>query len=101
MSDEGMMMTGTNGSQLWDIAFLSQAIVESGLAEEEGNRESCVKALEWLDKAQIREDPKWYKEAYRHRSKGAWPFSTPEQSYTVRPLRVRSVVVCLTGFRGR
>ncbi|KAJ9110722.1 hypothetical protein QFC20_002763 [Naganishia adeliensis] len=82
MSDEGMMMTGTNGSQLWDIAFISQAIVESGLAEEEGNRESCVKALEWLDKAQIRQDPKWYKEAYRHRSKGAWPFSTPEQSYT-------------------
>lgn len=98
MSDEGMMMTGTNGSQLWDIAFLSQAIVESGLAEEEGNRESCVKALEWLDKAQIRQDPKWYKEAYRHRSKGAWPFSTPEQSYTVRLFARWSVVGVLTGF---
>lgn len=83
MSEEGLMMTGTNGSQLWDIAFISQALVETGLAREQENKESCVKALDWLDKAQIRDDPKWYHEAYRHRSKGAWPFSTPEQSYTV------------------
>ncbi|KAJ9100955.1 hypothetical protein QFC19_005351 [Naganishia cerealis] len=83
MSEEGLMMTGTNGSQLWDIAFISQAVVETGLGEEKVNRESCLRALDWLDKAQIRDNPKWYKEAYRHRSKGAWPFSTPEQSYTV------------------
>jgi lanosterol synthase len=83
MSNEGMMMTGTNGSQLWDIDFISQAVVESGLAEEEENRESCLRALDWLDKAQIRENPKWYEVAFRHGSKGAWPFSTPEQGYTV------------------
>lgn len=71
MSREGMMMTGTNGSQLWDLAFISQAIVESGLAEEEANGESCFRALDWLDKAQIRENPKWYEVAYRHGSKGA------------------------------
>ena len=45
---EGMMMTGTNGSQLWDIAFVSQTIVESGLGAERSNRVSCVKALEWV-----------------------------------------------------
>ncbi len=83
MSKEGMMMTGTNGSQLWDIAFISQALVETGLGEEEENQQSCLKALDWLDKCQIQENPKWYKEGYRHASKGAWPFSTPEQSYTV------------------
>src|SRR5882757_6313706 len=55
---EGMLMCGTNGSQLWDIAFICQAIVESGLANDEGNRASCVKALEWLDQAQIRQNPK-------------------------------------------
>ena len=27
---EGMVMTGTNGSQLWDMDFISQAIIESG-----------------------------------------------------------------------
>jgi lanosterol synthase len=91
MSNEGMMMTGTNGSQLWDLAFISQAIAEGGLAEQKENRESCTRALDWLDKAQIRKNPKWYKEAYRHGSRGAWPFSTPEQSYTVSPEGTRQV----------
>ncbi len=27
---EGMMMTGTNGSQLWDTSFIAQAMVDSG-----------------------------------------------------------------------
>lgn len=80
---EGMMMTGTNGSQLWDIAFITQALVESGLAEEEANRPSLGKALEWLDETQMTENPKHFHEAYRHATKGAWPFSTKEQGYTV------------------
>lgn len=83
MSKEGMLMSGTNGTQLWDLAFISQAVVEGGLAEQKENRESCIRALDWLDMAQIRKNPRWYKEAYRHGSRGAWPFSTPEQSYTV------------------
>ena len=86
LSKDGLMMTGTNGSQLWDLAFLAQALVETGLAEEEDNRTCVSGMLDWLDKAQLSDDPKWYKEGYRHRSKGAWGFSTPEQSYTVRRL---------------
>jgi lanosterol synthase len=80
---EGMMMNGTNGSQLWDLSFISQALVESGFGEEEAVRPHLIKALEWLDECQIRDDPKFYKEAYRHTSKGAWPFSNRMQSYTV------------------
>lgn len=76
-------MCGTNGSQLWDIAFISQALVETGLAEEEQNRESMLMALKWLEKCQIRENPKHYEVAYRHTTKGAWPFSTKAQGYTV------------------
>lgn len=79
----GMSMGGTNGSQLWDLVFIVQAIVESGLAEEEENKKTLLKALEWLDQCQIRENPKHYTTAYRHRTKGAWPFSTKEQGYTV------------------
>ncbi len=71
---EGMMMCGTNGSQLWDTSFITQAMVETGLATEEENKESMIKALEWLDQAQIRGNPKHYEEAYRHTSKGAWGF---------------------------
>ncbi|KAK4705877.1 hypothetical protein P7C70_g302, partial [Phenoliferia sp. Uapishka_3] len=71
------------GSQLWDAAFISQALAETGLGREPENVKSATHVLEWLDECQIREDPKWYKEAYRHSTKGAWPFSTKEQGYTV------------------
>ncbi|KAG6865713.1 hypothetical protein C0991_012529 [Blastosporella zonata] len=80
---DGMMACGTNGSQLWDVGFITQALVETGLAYEEENKESLLKALEWLDEAQIRQDPKHYHTSYRHTTKGAWGFSTKEQGYTV------------------
>lgn len=80
---EGMMMCGTNGSQLWDIGFITQALVETGLAKEPENKQSLRLALEWLDNCQIQENPKHYEVAFRQRSKGAWPFSTKEQGYTV------------------
>ena len=83
LNKDGMFMTGTNGSQLWDIAFFAQAMVETGLAEAEENQQVVKGALDWLDKAQMLENPKWWKEGYRHQTKGAWPFSTPEQSYVV------------------
>ncbi|KAF9477756.1 terpene synthase [Pholiota conissans] len=83
MGAEGMMMCGTNGSQLWDTGFITQALVETGLANDPENKESLMKALEWLDQAQMRSNPKHFKEAYRHMTKGAWGFSTTEQGYTV------------------
>lgn len=86
LSKDGMFMAGTNGSQLWDLGFLAQAAVETGLAQLDENKEVCKGMLDWLDKAQIRGNPKHYEVAYRHRSKGAWAFSTPEQSYTVRQI---------------
>ncbi|KAF8271575.1 terpene synthase [Lactarius quietus] len=67
LASEGMMMCGTNGSQLWDIGFITQALVETGLASDESNKEN----------------PKYFEVSNRHRTKGAWPFSTKEQGYTV------------------
>ncbi|KAJ3855089.1 terpenoid cyclases/protein prenyltransferase alpha-alpha toroid [Lentinula lateritia] len=80
---EGMMMCGTNGSQLWDLAFISQAVVETGLAELEENQGELIKALDWLEKGQMLDNPKHFEKAFRHRTKGAWGFSTREQGYTV------------------
>ena len=77
------MMCGTNGSQLWDIAYMDQALVETGLAMEDEFRESALGILRWLDRCQIRENPRHYHSAYRHATKGAWPFSTKTQGYTV------------------
>ncbi|RXK41597.1 lanosterol synthase [Tremella mesenterica] len=99
LSQDGMMMMGTNGSQLWDLAFMAQAAVETGLAGEDDNEASVLGMLDWLDKAQLQHDPKWMKEGYRHRSKGAWAFSTPEQSYTVSDCTAEGLkaVMCLQG----
>lgn len=42
---------------MWqDIAFIMQALVETELINEPENNESVLKALDWLDKAQIREN---------------------------------------------
>ncbi|KAJ7695093.1 terpenoid cyclases/protein prenyltransferase alpha-alpha toroid [Mycena rosella] len=83
MGAEGMMMCGTNGSQLWDVGFITQALVETGLANLPENKESLIKALEWLEDGQILDHPKHYKTSYRHGTKGAWGFSTKEQGYVV------------------
>ncbi|KAF7309636.1 Terpene cyclase/mutase family member [Mycena indigotica] len=83
MGAEGMMMCGTNGSQLWDIGFIAQALVETGLAELPENQNSLLKVLEWLEDAQILDNPKHYESSYRHGTKGAWGFSTKEQGYVV------------------
>ena len=81
MSADGLMMTGTNGSQLWDTAFIAQAMCDAGLARD--HRDMCQSILAWLDATQIRENPTFYRSAYRFATKGAWPFSTREQGYTV------------------
>lgn len=83
MSAEGLMMTGTNGSQLWDTSFIAQAMCESGLSAQPVNQDVCQGLLTWLDACQIRENPRFYRTAYRFATKGAWPFSTREQGYTV------------------
>lgn len=83
LGPKGMMMCGTNGSQLWDAAFAAQAVYETGLAELPENRSSVTKLLEWLDDCQMQDEVPHLESGYRHRSKGAWPFSTREQHYTV------------------
>ena len=83
LAGEGMVMCGASGSQLWDIAFITQALVETGLANDEDNKSSVMKALGWLDRCQIRKNPEHFRVSHRHRTKGAWPFGTKEQGYTV------------------
>ena len=74
MGAEGMMVCGTNGSQLWDTGFIVQALVETGLANEEQFKEGLLKSLEWLDGSQMQDNPKHFEKAYRHRTKGAFGF---------------------------
>lgn len=81
--DEGMLMNGTNGAQVWDTAFSIQAIVDTGLADDPRYQPTLMKALEFLEEHQIRDDCREQGICYRHYRKGAWPFSTRQQGYTV------------------
>ncbi|KAI9845829.1 MAG: Lanosterol synthase (Oxidosqualene--lanosterol cyclase) [Sclerophora amabilis] len=83
VKSEGMLMNGTNGLQTWDTAFLIQAVVEAGMAEEPRWRPMLTKALEFLDDQQIRENCRDQDICYRQQRKGAWAFSTKDQGYTV------------------
>ena len=83
MKNEGMLMNGTNGVQTWDTAFAIQAITEAGFAEEDEFKPMLIKALEFLEDQQIRENCREMDVCYRHRRKGAWAFSEKDQGYTV------------------
>lgn len=80
---EGMMMNGTNGVQVWDTAFTIQAVIEAGLANDPKWKPMLTKALAYLDHEQIRDEVKDRERCYRQSRKGAWPFSTKVQGYTV------------------
>lgn len=83
VKDEGMLANGTDGVQTWDTSFLVQAAIECELAEEPEYRGMLVKALEFLEDQQIREDCREMDICYRHQRKGAWAFSKRMQGYTV------------------
>ncbi|KAI8978140.1 terpenoid cyclases/protein prenyltransferase alpha-alpha toroid [Pilobolus umbonatus] len=91
MGREGMMMNGTNGSQCWDATFIAQACVEAKLASQSDFRDNMIKTLEFIDITQIRRNPPHWYESYRQITKGAWPFSTRDQGYTVSDCTAEAV----------
>ena len=83
INSEGMMTNGTNGVQVWDTAFSIQAVHEAGLAEDPKWKPMLTKALEYLEHEQIIDEVEDREKCYRQSRKGAWPFSTKVQGYTV------------------
>ncbi|KAN0078765.1 Terpenoid cyclases/protein prenyltransferase alpha-alpha toroid [Elaphomyces granulatus] len=83
LKDEGMLANGTNGVQVWDTAFITQAIVVAGLADDPRWRPMLTKALEFLEDHQLQENVPDQEKCYRQHRKGAWPFSNNTQGYTV------------------
>jgi lanosterol synthase/protostadienol synthase len=91
MCREGMAASGTNGTSLWDTVFTVQAALDGGLATRPENRDAMVSALRFIDESQIREDPLGMKHVYRQSTRGAWPFSTKDQSYAVSDTTAETV----------
>ena len=83
VKDEGMLVNGTNGVQCWDTAFLIQAVFEAGLENDDKWRPMLLKALNYLERQQIRENCGEQEKCYRQPRKGGWPFSNKDQGYGV------------------
>jgi lanosterol synthase len=81
VKNEGMLMNGTNGVQVWDTSFTIQAVIEAGLAEDQKYKKMLTKALEFLEDQQIRENVS--DQSHRQQRKGAWGFSNKDQGYAV------------------
>ena len=82
VAEDGMKMQGYNGSQLWDTAFATQAILSTGLSDEFS---ACLrKAHAYIDASQTRENCKPpLGQYYRHISNGAFPFSTRDHGWPI------------------
>jgi len=83
LAEDGMKMQGYNGSQLWDCAFAVQAIIETGLSQEEEFQDCLKKAYKFIEVTQVREDAPGGEAFFRHISKGAWPFSTRDHGWPI------------------
>lgn len=81
VAEDGMKMNGYNGSQLWDTAFATQALLESGI--ENTFPDVVNKAYHYIDITQVQEDVKDRTKFFRHISKGGWPFSTLDHGWPI------------------
>ncbi len=81
VAEDGMKMSGYNGSQLWDTAFSARAILESDLGLLFPG--IVQKAYQFIDHSQIKAEHPTHAEFFRHPMIGSWPFSTAENGWPV------------------
>ncbi|KAF8302797.1 putative lanosterol synthase [Trypanosoma cruzi] len=93
MGPEGMRVCGYNGSQLWDTSFAVQAVCACNMELLYPQQMSL--AHHYIDVAQVQKDPKSAAHFYRHRTKGAWNFSTASQSWQVSDCTAEGLRVVL------
>jgi lanosterol synthase len=83
VKDEGMLMNGTNGVQVWDTAFTVQAVAACNLTQDPAYQSMLTRALSFLEDQQIPAEVRDQAKVYRQSRKGAWGFSNKKQGYTV------------------
>lgn len=81
VAEDGMKMSGYNGSQLWDVAFTTRAILESDLGQL--FKPTIEKSYQFVEKMQILEQHNTHETFFRHPSTGGWPFSTVDHSWPI------------------
>jgi lanosterol synthase len=81
VAEDGMKMCGYNGSQLWDVAFTTRAILESDIGQL--FKPTIEKSYQFIEKMQILEQHNTHEQFFRHPSTGGWPFSTVDHSWPI------------------
>ncbi len=81
LAEDGMKMAGYNGSQLWDVAFTSRAILESDMGSL--FKRTIEKSYQFINRSQILKQHSTHEQYFRHPMIGSWPFSTAEQGWPV------------------
>ncbi len=81
VAEDGMKMSGYNGSQLWDVAFATRAMLESDIGIL--FPKTLEKSYHFIDDMQILAEHETHEEFFRHPMIGSWPFSTAEQGWPV------------------
>lgn len=81
VAEDGMKMSGYNGSQLWDTAFATEAMVEGGF--EKYFPETIKKAYNYIVLSRVKEEVRDHKKFFRHDSVGGWPFSTADHGWPI------------------
>ncbi|KAJ6794943.1 cycloartenol synthase 2-like [Iris pallida] len=92
LAEDGMKMKTTDGCQIWELAFAIQAIISTDLSEEFcSTLKSAHKFIK--DTQMVKDIPADL--CYRHITKGAWPFSTADQGYTVSDCTAETLMAAL------
>lgn len=81
MTPEGMLMSGTNGVQVWDVAFALQYCCLAKLADKPEFTDMIIKGYKFLVRSQF--DTECIEGSFRDKRYGGWPFSTKPQGFTV------------------
>lgn len=81
MTPDGMMMNGTNGVQVWDVAFAVQYAILIGLGALPEFRETLIKGYRFLTRSQFVEE--CVDGSFRDKRVGGFPFSTQTQGFPV------------------
>ncbi|AYU76097.1 lanosterol synthase, putative [Leishmania donovani] len=93
LENTGLSMSGYNGSQLWDTSFAVQAIC--ACRREMMFPAEMELAHHYIDVAQVQANPMAAADFYRHRTKGAWNFSTRAQGWQVSDCTAEGLRVLL------
>ncbi len=82
-TNQGILMQGYNSSRLWDTAFSVQAILSGSSAEGNNAKRTLELASDFIDKNQVAVDVFDHESAFRHVSKGGWPFSDQPHGWPI------------------